>query len=138
MPELGGLVRLAGADADAIGKEEGELPAASPGSGEDGLESSVWEQLKTCYDPEIPINIVDLGLVYDMRVLSLPEGGNRVEVKMTLTAPGCGMGTVIAAEARQKIAGLADVEEANVELVWDPPWNPQMISDEGKERLGML
>jgi probable FeS assembly SUF system protein SufT len=142
VPEMGGLFRLAGGDADAIGKEPKEAGEA-PGAATDApqahsLEDEVWAQLKTCYDPEIPVNIVDLGLIYDMRVSELAEGGKRVEVKMTLTAAGCGMGTVIAAEAQQKIAGLPDVEEAHVEVVWDPPWNPQMISSEGKERLGML
>jgi probable FeS assembly SUF system protein SufT len=137
VPEMGGLFRVAGSDADAIGKVPGEAPVGEAGAPQ-SLEDEVWAQLRTCYDPEIPVNIVDLGLIYDMRVDELPEGGKRVEVKMTLTAPGCGMGTVIAAEARQKIAGLSDVEEANVEVVWDPPWNPQMISPEGKERLGMM
>jgi probable FeS assembly SUF system protein SufT len=137
VPEMGGLFRVAGGDADAIGKTAGEAPAGSAGAPQ-SLEDEVWAQLRTCYDPEIPVNIVDLGLIYDMRVEALPEGGKRVDVKMTLTAPGCGMGTVIAAEARQKIAGLPEVEEANVEVVWDPPWNPQMISPEGKERLGMM
>jgi probable FeS assembly SUF system protein SufT len=137
VPEMGGLFRVAGTDADAIGKTPGDAPVAGAAAPQ-SFEDEVWAQLRTCYDPEIPVNIVDLGLVYDMRVEALPEGGKRVEVKMTLTAPGCGMGTVIAAEARQKIAGLPDVEEANVEVVWDPPWNPQMISPEGKERLGMM
>jgi probable FeS assembly SUF system protein SufT len=137
VPEYGGLFRIAGKDADAIGKEVPEGPSPTAGEGGD-LERQVWDQLKTCYDPEIPINIVDLGLIYDMLVTSLPEGGNRVDVKMTLTAPGCGMGPMIAAEAQHKISGLSGVDEASVELVWDPPWNPQMISAEGKERLGML
>ena len=137
VPEMGGLFRVAGNDADAIGKAPGAAPVGETAASQ-SLEDEVWAQLRTCYDPEIPVNIVDLGLIYDMRVEELPEGGKRVEVRMTLTAPGCGMGTVIAAEARQKIAGLAEVEEANVEVVWDPPWNPQMISPEGKERLGMM
>jgi probable FeS assembly SUF system protein SufT len=137
VPAYGGLFRISGADADAIGKEVRDAPAA-PSDEPAGLEEQVWEQLRSCYDPEIPVNIVDLGLVYHMQVRALPEGGNAVDVKMTLTAPGCGMGTVIAAEARQRISGLPGVDEANVEVVWDPPWNPQMISPEGKERLGML
>jgi probable FeS assembly SUF system protein SufT len=139
VPIYGGLYRIGGNDADAIGKEAAQA-AATPGE-EEGvatLEQQVWEQLKSCYDPEIPVNIVDLGLIYDMQIKALPEGGNAIDVKMTLTAPGCGMGTVIAAEAQHKIAGLPGVEDAHVEVVWDPPWNPQMISEEGKERLGML
>jgi probable FeS assembly SUF system protein SufT len=137
VPEYGGLFRIAGRDADAIGKQADETvtPVAS---GATSLEQSVWEQLRTCYDPEIPVNIVDLGLVYDLRITPLDAGGNRVDVKMTLTAPGCGMGTVIAAEAQHKIGGLPGVEEAKVDIVWDPPWSPQMISAEGKERLGMM
>ncbi len=137
-PAYGGLFRIAGKDADAIGKEPVESPAPvdAPGDPAD-LERQVWDQLRTCYDPEIPVNIVDLGLVYDMRVEPGNAGGSRVEVRMTLTAQGCGMGTMIAADARQKLLGLPGVEEANVDIVWDPPWNPQMISPEGRERLGM-
>jgi probable FeS assembly SUF system protein SufT len=133
VPMLGGLFRIAGADADAIGKPIEAAPAAAAGD----LEQRVWSTLKTCYDPEIPVNIVDLGLVYDMRIGQTPEGGQRVDVKMTLTAPGCGMGGAIAADARQKLLALPGISDADVEVVWDPPWSPQMISPEGKERLGM-
>jgi len=133
-PAYGGLFRIAGRDADAIGKPVTEAPAATTGG---DLEQQVWETLKTCYDPEIPVNIVDLGLVYDMRITPEPDGRSRVDVKMTLTAPGCGMGTSIAADARLKLLSLTGVGDADVEIVWDPPWNPQMISPEGKERLGM-
>jgi probable FeS assembly SUF system protein SufT len=133
VPAYGGLFRLAGRDGDAIGKEPIAGPTHAEGT---DLEQLVWDSLKTCYDPEIPVNIVDLGLVYDMRVT--PEGdGKRVDVKMTLTAPGCGMGTSIAADARFKLLELPGVVDADVQIVWDPPWNPQMISAEGKERLGM-
>ena len=101
-------------------------------------EKQVWDQLRTCYDPEIPVNIVDLGLVYDC-VVEQPEGqGAKVEVKMTLTAPGCGMGPVIAEEAKQKILGLSGVAGAEVVLVWDPPWNQAMISEVGKMKLGLI
>lgn len=101
------------------------------------LKDRVVDALKTCYDPEIPVNIVDLGLVYGLTVAPRPEGGHVVDVKMTLTAQGCGMGASIAFDAKQKISGLPGVAEANVDLVWDPPWNPQMISPEGRERLGL-
>ena len=134
VPAYGGLFRLAGKDADAIGKEP-PPPADATIAG--NLEEQIWGALKTCYDPEIPVNIVDLGLVYDMRISAEDAGGNRVDVKMTLTAPGCGMGTSIAADARLKLLGLPGVTEADVQIVWDPPWSPQMISPEGKERLGM-
>jgi metal-sulfur cluster biosynthetic enzyme len=97
----------------------------------------VWETLKSCYDPEIPVNIVDLGLVYDLRIAARPDGGSAVSVKMTLTAQGCGMGGTIAADAQQKIETLPGVDEARVEIVWDPPWSPQMISPEGREKLGI-
>jgi probable FeS assembly SUF system protein SufT len=133
VPMLGGLFRIAGRDADAIGKPVEAAPAAAAAG---DLEQQVWSALKTCYDPEIPVNIVDLGLVYDMRIADAP-GGQRVDVKMTLTAPGCGMGGAIASDARQKLLTLPGVTDAEVEVVWDPPWSPQMISPEGKERLGM-
>ena len=135
-PTYSGLFRIAGPDADALGKEAGAAPAEVAADAPD-LERQVWDALKTCYDPEIPVNIVDLGLVYDMRVTPSASGGNRVDVRMTLTAPGCGMGNFIGADARQKLLALPGVEEADVEIVWDPPWNPQMISPEGRERLGM-
>ncbi len=92
----------------------------------------VYEALHECYDPEIPVNIVDLGLIYDVEV-----NDERVAVKMTLTTPGCGMGTMIASDARQKILALDGVVEATVDLVWDPPWNPKMISEAAKQKLGM-
>jgi probable FeS assembly SUF system protein SufT len=136
VPEYGGLFRIAGKDADAIGKEP--PPAKVEPNVTDGdLEQQVWNVLKTCYDPEIPVNIVDLGLVYDMRIEPQPDAGNKIEVRMTLTAPGCGMGTSIAADARTRLLDLPGVTDADVQVVWDPPWNPQMISPEGKERLGM-
>jgi probable FeS assembly SUF system protein SufT len=134
-PAYGGLFRIASKDADALGKEVVESAAAAADGG--NVESMVWEQLKTCFDPEIPVNIVDLGLVYGMTVTAKPEGGSIVEVKMTLTAQGCGMGGSIAMDAKQKLMGIPGVAEANVDLVWEPPWNPQMISPEGRERLGI-
>jgi metal-sulfur cluster biosynthetic enzyme len=106
------------------GEEKGGIEVAT--------KEEIYEVLQTCYDPEIPVNIVDLGLVYDVEVKD-----DTVDVKMTLTAPGCGMGNIIAAEAREKILELPGVKEANVELVWDPPWNPGLISDEAKHKLGI-
>lgn len=135
VPAHGGLFRLQGADADAIGKQATSDTPTTAATGD--LEAQVWEQLKTCFDPEIPVNIVDLGLIYDLKISPLGEDSNRVEVKMTLTAPGCGMGVHIAAEAQDKIVGLAGVDEADVQVVWDPPWNPRMISPEGRQALGM-
>ena len=137
VPTSGMLVRLDGKDADAIGLDP-PAQAKAEGEAEAGdLETMVWDELRTCYDPEIPVNIVDLGLVYDMRISDLPGGSKKVEVKMTLTATGCGMGSFIASEAQQKLQGLPGVGEAKVDIVWDPPWNPQMISPEGREKLGI-
>jgi len=135
-PSYGGLFRIAGRDAEAIGKEPIADPVDTAVATSGDLESQVWSVLKTCYDPEIPVNIVDLGLVYDMRI-SPEDDVNRVDVKMTLTAQGCGMGASIAADARHKILALPGVTDATVDIVWDPPWSPQMISPEGRERLGM-
>ncbi len=133
-----GLYRIDGKDADAIGEEiiTDTIDAAPLSDGAPDPEA-VWDQLKKVYDPEIPVNIVDLGLVYDLSVEKTPAGGHAVEVKMTLTAPGCGMGPVIAEDARQKIAALPSVESAKVHIVWDPVWTPQMISDAGRKALGL-
>ena len=138
----GGLFRVAPKDADALGIEPqattlGEEVAKRGENKGEVDEKQVWDTLKTCYDPEIPVNIVDLGLVYDMHIEKLPSGGNKVLVKMTLTAPGCGMGTVIASDAQQKLLYLPGVEDASVEIVWDPPWHQSMISGEGRRILGL-
>ncbi len=135
VPAHGGLYRINNRDADAIGKTPEAAPAAAGSSGD--IEAMVWEQLKTCFDPEIPVNIVDLGLVYGMELTPLDEGSHKVDVKMTLTAQGCGMGASISIDAKHKIMTIPGITEANVDLVWDPPWNPQMISPAGKERLGI-
>jgi len=137
-----GLARIAEKDLDALGLEKpasanGEKPAAK-GAGEPVDEKAVWAQLRQCYDPEIPVNIVDLGLVYDCKLTKSPEGGAKVEVKMTLTAPGCGMGPAIAHDAQSKILSIEGVDEADVQLVWDPPWNQNMISEAGRMKLGMI
>src|SRR5262245_21752530 len=126
VPKLGALVRVAGNDADAIGMPRGAPKPACPSTDAGDLERQAWDTLKGCFDPEIPVNIVDLGLVYDLRVAERPNGGSAVSVKMTLTAQGCGMGGTIAADAQQRIEMLPGVEEARVEIVWDPPWSPQM------------
>ena len=135
VPAYNGLYRIAGNDADAIGKTAVEAAATAPASGD--LEGMVWTQLKTCYDPEIPVNIVDLGLVYGMEVTPQADGTSKVDVKMTLTAQGCGMGASIAIDAKSKLMTIAGISEANVDLVWDPPWNPQMIAPEAREKLGI-
>jgi probable FeS assembly SUF system protein SufT len=133
-----GMVRIEGRDADAIGKPVEQAPApAAPSEGP--LETAkIWEQMKTCYDPEIPVNIVDLGLVYDCEIKPLPGGGNRVQVKMTLTAPGCGMGETIRRDVESRIKSVPGVTEADVQLIWDPPWNQGMMTEAAKLQLGLL
>jgi probable FeS assembly SUF system protein SufT len=133
----GGLARITNENADALGIQP---ETKQPETASEALdEKAVWNQLKTCYDPEIPVNIVDLGLVYDCAIAPQPDaGGAKVNVKMTLTAPGCGMGPAICAEARSKILTLPGVADADVELVWDPPWNQGMISEVGKMQLGLI
>ena len=137
-----GLARIADTDLDALGLEKpasanGEKSAPN-GTGEPVDEKAVWDQLRQCYDPEIPVNIVDLGLVYDCQLTQGSQGGTKVEVKMTLTAPGCGMGPAIAHDAQSKILSLEGIDEADVQLVWDPPWNQGMISEAGRMKLGMI
>ncbi len=135
---MGGLFRIATKDIDALGlKPEDIAAAAAPATAGPVDEKGVWEVLRTCYDPEIPVNIVDLGLVYDMVIEPVPSGNSRVGVKMTLTAPGCGMGGVIARDAQEKLLMLDGVETADVDIVWDPPWHQSMISAEGRRILGL-
>lgn len=131
-----GLFRIAKENAGAISNY---TPAeqAEPAVAGSFSEQALWDALKTCFDPEIPVNIVDLGLVYDLSIENTPTGGHTVDVKMTLTAPGCGMGPVIAEDAREKIARLPTVEAAKVHIVWDPQWTPQMISPVGRQVLGL-
>lgn len=131
-----GLLRIARADASAITGYTPEAAVAAEGTVGEFSEGAVWAALKTCFDPEIPVNIVDLGLIYDMAVTD-DASGRLVEVKMTLTAQGCGMGPVIAEDARTKIAALPGVTSAKVHIVWDPIWTPQMISPEGRKKLGI-
>jgi len=135
----GGLFRIAAKDSDALGLQHTSADAAAPDPAVSGPlnEQAVWDTLRNCYDPEIPVNIVDLGLVYDMHIQPLPSGQSAVAVKMTLTAQGCGMGGAIAGDAQQKLLGLPGVEEANVEIVWDPPWHHSMITAEGRKTLGL-
>jgi probable FeS assembly SUF system protein SufT len=141
----GQLVRIEGKDADAIGKE---VPAEAkvfqikyddekPLDGKE-IEKQVWQRLKTCYDPEIPVDIVELGLIYSCVLKDHPEGGKRVEVVMTLTAPGCGMSTVLKAEIEEKLSRIHGVREAAVEVTFDPPWNQSLMSEAARLQLGMM
>lgn len=138
----GNMFRIAEKDADALGVEvktasRAASASAGPVSQED-LEKQVWESLKTCYDPEIPVNIVDLGLIYDCHLTPTSENNFKADVKMTLTAPGCGMGPVLAQDVQNKLISLEPIDEANVELVWDPPWNQSMMTEAAKLQLGLL
>lgn len=133
VPSQAGLFRIEGNDADAIGRE---TPASLSIAPEASLEESVWAQLKTCYDPEIPVNIVDLGLVYSLNIDG-DSAARSVRVQMTLTAPGCGMGPTIASEARRKILTLDGVSEASVDIVWEPAWTPERMTQEGRKKLGL-
>ena len=136
-----GMARIEAKDADAIGEQAQTALAAAASAAPAGAAPDpelVWSQLRGVYDPEIPVNIVDLGLVYSMDVKPGDAGGFRVDVSMTLTAPGCGMGPAIAEDAKSKIMQVPGVSEADVRLVWDPPWNQHMISEEGKMKLGLI
>lgn len=133
----GGLFQIAGKDADALGFEPVVVSGAKTFSGVPVTEEQVIEVLKTCFDPEIPVNIVDLGLVYQTTLKSGPRGGSIVHVLMTLTAQGCGMGGVIAGDAQQKLLALDGVEEATVDIVWEPPWHQSMITEAGRVALGI-
>ena len=134
----GNLFRIAGADADAIGKEPEPAPEVPENATDKDIEDVIWAQLKTVYDPEIPVNIVDLGLIYRCDIAALPNGKRSVTVDMTLTAPGCGMGEILVQDAQEKIAVIPTVEDVKVELVFDPPWNQAMMSDEARLQTGLM
>ena len=134
----GNLARIEGTEADALGKKVPESDFDTP---EDGSvnENQVWEALRSCYDPEIPVNVVDLGLIYDCSIQYREEkGGNWIFILMTLTAPGCGMGPVIADDVKRKVEAVPNVDSVEVELTFDPPWSNDMLTDEAKLELGML
>ena len=135
----GNLFRIDGNDADAIGKEKSEQVQKSNDIDDSEMdEKAVWDAMKTCYDPEIPVNIVDLGLIYSCEFKIKDNGNKLVDIKMTLTAPGCGMGPVIADEVKQKVNNVQGVDEINLELVWDPPWDQSMISEAARLEMGLL
>lgn len=133
--ERGYMLRVEARDADALGLTLAEGPALSQ---DVPLEDRIWAQLRTCFDPEIPVNVVDLGLIYSCEIQELPEGGNRVDLKMTLTAPGCGMGPILAQDVKEKVQGLGDVREVDVEVVFDPPWSPAMMTEAARLELGFF
>ena len=133
----GNLFRIAGKDADVIGQELAAAPELPPDASDEDVRNLAWQQMKSCYDPEIPINIVDLGLVYECDIAA-GENGRIVSVKMTLTAPGCGMGEVLVQDIREKVEAIPTVERADVELVFDPPWNQSMMSEAARLQTGMM
>ena len=133
----GNLFRIAGKDADALGKEAAETPELPPNASDDDVKQIAWQQMRGCYDPEIPINIVDLGLVYECEVI--PDADGRVlSIKMTLTAPGCGMGDVLVADVKEKVEVIPTVKQVDVELVFDPPWDQSMMSEAARLQTGMM
>ncbi|MDA1273638.1 MAG: putative Fe-S cluster assembly protein SufT [Verrucomicrobia bacterium] len=136
----GNMFRIDGKNADALGLEIPASPSPtntdSPASTPEELEQQIWDSMRTCYDPEIPVNIVDLGLIYDCAIKPVGKGANQVDVKMTLTAPGCGMGPALQQDVQNNLLSIPGVQEANVELVWDPPWNQSMMSEAAKLQLG--
>jgi len=135
----GNMFRIEGKDADALGLEVASKPAATGTLvSQEKLEKEVWNQLRSCYDPEIPVNIVDLGLIYDCHLSPLNPGAFKADVKMTLTAPGCGMGPMLAQDVQNKLLSLEGVDDVSVELVWDPPWNQGMMTEAAKLQLGLL
>lgn len=136
----GSLVRIDSKDADALGKSLQETSADSAELTGDGTvdEKLVWEQLATCYDPEIPINIVELGLIYECHIVPLPEGGNRIDIKMTLTAPGCGMGAILQADVANKVKSVPNVTDVNVELVFEPQWDQSRMTEAARLQAGLF
>ena len=134
----GNLFRIRGADADALGKEPPPALELPDGARDEDVEKLVWQQLRTCFDPEIPINIVDLGLVYDCNVTANPDGTRAIDITMTLTAPGCGMGEVLVEDVKDKVKRIPTVSSANVELTFDPPWNQSMMSEAARLQTGMF
>ena len=138
----GNMFRIESKDADALGLEVSAAPATTTPPGgpltQEELEKQVWDALRTCYDPEIPVNIVDLGLIYDCHLTSVGENSFKADVKMTLTAPGCGMGPALAQDVQNKLMSMEPIDEANVELVWDPPWNQSMMTEAAKLQLGLM
>jgi probable FeS assembly SUF system protein SufT len=135
----GNMFRIEGKDADALGLEVAAKPASTGAPvAQEHLEKEIWNQLRSCYDPEIPVNVVDLGLIYDCHISPINAGSHRVDVKMTLTAPGCGMGPVLAQDVQNRLLSLEGVDDVAVELVWDPPWNQGMMTEAAKLQLGLL
>ena len=134
----GNLFRIAGKDADALGQEPMLTPELPPDATDDDVKELVWEQMRTCFDPEIPVNIVELGLVYACEIAQEADGQRIATIKMTLTAPGCGMGETLVQDVKDKVEVIPTIKHADVELVFDPPWNQTMMSDAARLQTGMM
>lgn len=134
----GNLFRIDGKDADAIGREPIDPPQLPDDASDDDVEELVWDQMRQCYDPEIPVNIVELGLIYKCDITGRDDGARRVDIEMTLTAPGCGMGDILAYDVKEKVRQVPTVEEVYVEMVFDPPWSFEMMSEAAKLQTGMM
>lgn len=135
----GNMFRIESKDADALGFQQESRPVSTGAPvTQEHLEKEIWNQLRSCYDPEIPVNIVDLGLIYDCHLSPLAASSYKVDVKMTLTAPGCGMGPMLAQDVQNRLLGLEGIDDVAVELVWDPPWNQAMMSESAKLQLGLM
>jgi probable FeS assembly SUF system protein SufT len=134
----GNLYRIPGTQADALGKEIVQAPQLPPGASDEDVRELAWAQMRRCYDPEIPVNIVDLGLVYECNVVPAEDGNRQLSVRMTLTAPGCGMGEVLVRDVREKLEAIPTVSHADVQLVFDPPWSQSMMSEAARLQTGMM
>ena len=134
----GHLFRIEGKDADAIGKEAARGPQVPDNASDADLEKAVWDQLRSCYDPEIPINIVELGLVYECKLEPLPDHKRKAVIRMTLTAPGCGMGDILVADAKTKVLEIPGIAQADVQLVFDPPWTQDRMSEAARLQAGLM
>ena len=136
----GNMFRIEGKDADALGLEPTATASGTSGQpkAQEELEKEIWNQMRTCYDPEIPVNIVDLGLIYDCHLTPLGDNAYKVDVKMTLTAPGCGMGPVLKQDVENKLLSIEQVNDVNVEVVWEPQWNQGMMTEAARLQLGLM
>ncbi len=134
----GNLIRVAGRDADALGKDTPEPPALPEGASDEQFEALVYAQLRTVFDPEIPVNIVDLGLVYECAIARQPDGTRNVRIRMTVTAPGCGMGEILVEDVRERVRVIPTAGEVDVDLVFDPPWSQHMMSEAARLETGLF
>lgn len=134
----GHLFRIDGKDADALGKESTQAPTVSDDASDEEIEKAVWAQMRTCYDPEIPVDIVELGLIYECKLEPLADNNRKAVIEMTLTAPGCGMGDILVNDVKSKVLQVPRVTEAEVNMVFDPPWTKDMMSEAAQLQVGFM